>query len=212
MDAEQGSLRGADGPLDSEARSSDEEARASPPEQLATDEKKPTPSSQMFGKRSAYTLMFGLLLLAVLVAVGHHLFYVYLDGRELNEVVLPQTWVIRVGNAFAFLFKLSLVSAIGVAYAQGFWFFVRRKDIEIRSLDAMFGVLYNPALFLNLDLFYKTTWLSGLAAISWILPITAVFSPGALTGCPHLIRLLNVSNHSAKVNRLQSHGAPPFWP
>jgi len=211
MDSEQGSLRGADGRLDNEAQSSGEEAPASPPE-LATDEKKPTPSPQMFGKRSAYTLMFGLLLLAVLVAVGHHLFYVYLNGREINEVVLPQTWVIRVGNAFAFLFKLSLVSAIGVAYAQGFWFFVRRKDIEIRSLDAMFGVLYNPALFLNLDLLLKTTLLFALAAISWILPITAVFSPGALTGCSHLIRLLNVSNNSAPVNRLQPHCAPPFRP
>src|SRR5579859_5267011 len=29
-----------------------------------------------------YTLMFGLFLLALLVAVGHHRFYLYLNGRE----------------------------------------------------------------------------------------------------------------------------------
>ena len=101
---------------------------ASPPEQLPTDGKKPTPSSQMFGKRSAYTQ------LSVLVAVGHYLSYVYLDGRELDDVVLPQTWVIRVGNAFAFLFKLTLVSAIGVAVRKASGFLSGEKTLKFGLL------------------------------------------------------------------------------
>ena len=99
--------------------------------------------------------MLGLFLLGLLVAVGHHVFYSYLDTRKLQDVRLPQAWVIRMGNAIAFLFRVSLVDAIGVVYAQGFWGFVRRKDIQIESLDAMFGVLSNPLLLLNRELFRK---------------------------------------------------------
>ena len=44
------------------------------------------------------------------------------------------------------------MAAVGVAYAQGFWFFARRKSLEIASLDKYFGVLYNPFAFFNTDL------------------------------------------------------------
>jgi hypothetical protein len=132
----------------------------------------------------AYATMLGLLLFGIFAAISHHLFYSYLDNREIDEAAVPQNWVIRIGNAFAYLFKTCLVAAVAVAYAQGFWFLVRRKSLEIRSLDFSFGVLYNPVLLFNVNLFQKTTSLFGLAVVSWLLPISAVFSPGALTGCP----------------------------
>lgn len=126
--------------------------------------------------------MLGLLLLALFAAIGHHLFYLYLDNREIDEAGIPQTWAIRIGNAFAYLFKTALVAALAVAYAQGFWFFVRRKSFAISSLDHYFGVLSNPLLFLKADLLRNTSLLFGLAAVSWLLPISAVFAPGTLTG------------------------------
>jgi hypothetical protein len=132
----------------------------------------------------AYTTMLGLLLLGIISAISHHLFYSYLDNREIDLAAVPQNWAIRIGNAFAYLFKTALVAAVAVAYAQGFWFFVRRKSLDIRSLDHGFGVLYNPILLFDVNLFQKTTLLFGIAVVSWILPISAVFSPGALTGCP----------------------------
>jgi hypothetical protein len=134
------------------------------------------------GIQTSYAVMFVLLLIALFAAVGHDRFYSYLNDHDVAQVVLPQAWVIRIGNAFAFLFKIALVSTIAVAYAQGFWFFVRRKDLKIGSLDAMFGVLANPLLFLNPEFFRKTIVLFSLAVISWILPITAVLAPGSLTG------------------------------
>jgi hypothetical protein len=137
--------------------------------------------------RSTYAIMFGFLLLGLLAAIGHHCFYLYLDTLEIDGAPLPQKWVIRVGNAFAFLFKLSLAAAIAISYSQGFWYFVRRKSFQISSLNAMFGVLYNPVLFLNPSLLRKTSLLFGLALVSWLLPISAVFSPGTLTGSFHCI-------------------------
>ena len=129
-----------------------------------------------------HVYMLGLLFLGTLVAIGHHFFYSYLDTRELQGVRLPQAWVIRMGNAIAFLLKIALVSAIGIAYAQGFWFFVRRNDLRIESLDAMFGVLSNPLLFFNWQFLRKTWCLFILAAIVSIVPISAVLAPGTITG------------------------------
>ena len=130
----------------------------------------------------AYVTMLGLLLLGLLTAASHHLFYTYLNNRELEESAVPQNWAIRIGNAFAYLFKALLVSAVWVAYAQGFWYFVRRKWLEIGSLDNLFDVLYNPLSFFDTDLFQKTTPLFGLAIVSWLLPLSGVLAPGALTG------------------------------
>jgi len=136
-----------------------------------------------------YAIMLGLLVLALFAAIGHHLFYSFLDNCEIDKAAIPQTWAIRIGNAFAYLFKTVLVAAVAKAYAQGFWFFVRRKSFEIGSLDNFFGILYNPLLFYNADFLQKTTLLFGLAAVSWLLPISAVFAPGSLTGRYLAIRI-----------------------
>jgi len=130
---------------------------------------------------AAYATMLVLFLIGLFVAIGHHQFYSYLNNRQIEDTV-PQTWAIRIGNGFGYLFKTVLVAAVGVAYAQGFWFFVRRKSLEIASLDKYFGVLYNPLSFFNTDLLQHTTLLFALAVVSWLLPLAGVFAPGTLTG------------------------------
>jgi len=131
---------------------------------------------------AAYGIMLSLLLLGLVTAICHDLFYSYLDHREIEESGVPQNWAIRIGNTFAYLFKTALVAAVAVAYAQGFWFFVRRKPVEIGSIDNVFGVLSNPLLLFNITFIQKLTLLFGVAGVSWLLPISAVFAPGTLTG------------------------------
>jgi hypothetical protein len=126
--------------------------------------------------------MFGLLLVGGLTAIGHHLFYSYLNNKEVDQAGVGQTWAIRTGTAFAYLFKTTLVAAIAVVYAQCFWFIVRRNFFEIGSLDDFFALLTNPLLFYHRSLYGKASLLFGLAMVSWLLPISAVFAPGALTG------------------------------
>ena len=139
-----------------------------------------------FAKWKSPLFMVGLTVLAGLAAIGHHLFYVYLDGKQVSEVAIPQSWVIRVGTAFAYLFKASLVAAVGIAFCQRLWYSARRSALQIQSLDAMFGVLANPLKFVNADLILRTKLLFLMAVIAWILPIPAIFSPGAMTGL-HLL-------------------------
>jgi|SRR5271163_222859 len=91
-------------------------------------------------------------------------------------------------------FKASLVAAVAIAFWQRFWYSARRTALQIQSLDAMFGVLVNPLKFFNADLILRTKVLFIMAVIAWILPIAAIFSPGAMTGIHPLRSLFNGSN------------------
>jgi hypothetical protein len=126
--------------------------------------------------------MLLLFMLAVGAAVAQHNFYTYLNDQIVDDVAISQAWAIRVGNGFAFLFKTTLVAAIAIAFCQRFWYSVRQKAVRIGSLDAMFSVLGDPLQFLNRDLLSKTKLLCAVAAVAWVVPISAIFSPGALTG------------------------------
>jgi len=126
--------------------------------------------------------MISLFTLGIATAVGQHRLYQYLDGKPVDDVSIPQTWVIRAGTAFAILFKTVLVSATGIAFVQGFWYIIRRNSITIRGIDATFDVLYNPFSFFCVDLLLKTRFVFVIAIVSWCIPIAAIFSPGALTG------------------------------
>jgi hypothetical protein len=117
------------------------------------------------------------------IALGQHLFYSFLNHSEIQNSFIPQAWVVRIGTALAFVFKSLLTGAIAVIYAQVFWFSVQQSAVRAGSLDAMFGVLNNPLLFFNRDLLQKTPLLFVIAIVSWLIPISAVIAPGALTGC-----------------------------
>ena len=130
----------------------------------------------------SYAIMSGLLVLATATALAQHSYYNHLNHQEINQVSFPQSWVTRIGNALAFLFKTCLSAEACVAFCQGFWHVVRRKAIRLSGLDAMFGVLYDPRKFANSDLLLRAKTLFVLAAISWIFPIAAILSGGALTG------------------------------
>jgi len=134
--------------------------------------------------QAAVLAMLGLGLLGLALAVGHHLFYAYLNNRVVGEAAVPQNSAIQIGTAFAYLFKTMLVAAIGVAYAQCFWFVVRRNSYQIGSLDDFFSILNNPLRFFSRALYGRAVVLFGLALVSWLLPISAVFAPGALTSMP----------------------------
>jgi hypothetical protein len=141
----------------------------------------PHPPRTYYG---TYAAMLSLFFLALLAALAHHLFYTHFDYIELGQTSLSQIWAIRIGNGFAYLFKSALVGSISVVYAQAFWFFVRRRVFQIDSLDKLFGLLSNPFYIFDASVFQTLLW--GLAVVSWLLPISAIFAPAALTGshCP----------------------------
>jgi hypothetical protein len=131
----------------------------------------------------SFGLMIFLLLIGVLTALAQHFFYSYVDGRPPQQVPIQQIWVIRIGTALAFLFKTSLVASIGIAFCQRSWYSFQRDAISVDSIDAIFGILRDPLKFFVADMLLRTKVLTLLALISWLLPLSAIFSPASLTGC-----------------------------
>src|SRR5437762_2902931 len=138
------------------------------------------------------SLMILLLVTGLLTSLAQHFFYSYVDGRQPQQVTIEQIWVIRIGTALAFLFKTSLVASIGIAFCQRSWFSFQRDAISVDGIDAIFGILRDPLKFFVADMLVRTKVLTLLALISWLLPLSAIFSPASLTGCSHQFLLIVV--------------------
>jgi len=141
----------------------------------------PIPPRQSYSPWPFLTL-FSLLLVGGLSALGQHEFYTYVNGEDVQQFPLPQTWVIRVGTAFAFLFQTVLVAGVGSAFVHRFWYSIRRSTLAIETIDSIFTVLGDPKQFWNVEFIFKTKLLFLFAVISYCIPIATILSPGALTG------------------------------
>jgi len=130
----------------------------------------PSPPSQQFVRWGiawqAPTSMVCLALSGVLLALGHHFYYLFLDGTVAGSASRQQ-WAIRFGTAFSFLVVACLKVASGQAYEQYIWTIVRRKSFSLGALDKFFRLLSNPFRFLSLELLLHTRFAVFLAAICW---------------------------------------------
>lgn len=140
--------------------------------------------------------MIGSLLLGIAFAIGHHFFYRYCDGKEADHQ-LQQQWVTRAGTSFAFVVKLLLAIAAGMAYVQQCWVSLKSRPESIRRVDAMFSVLENALQFLDPGLWLRSPLLAFMAIVTWSdsflgpdircadttrsLPLAAIVTPGTIT-------------------------------
>jgi len=115
---------------------------------------------------SSFVYMLATLIAGLLLAVGHHLFYSSLNGQPVDTQI-PQTWVNRIGAALAFLVKLFLVAAVGIAYTQYQWRTISRKPWQIKQIDSLTGVLNNAWFFYDVLLWIRVPTLAIIATISW---------------------------------------------
>jgi hypothetical protein len=87
------------------------------------------------------TLMLGMLMSGVSLAIGHHLFYQSLHGKSISGTrrgdnqPLTQQVSIAIGTAFAFLVKAALVISVNTAYYQSFWKMAKQKSTKALTLD-----------------------------------------------------------------------------
>ncbi|EXL45915.1 hypothetical protein FOCG_11911 [Fusarium oxysporum f. sp. radicis-lycopersici 26381] len=125
-------------------------------------------------------LMTGSLFLGLLLAIGHHLYYHYLDGRVIKSQN-QQEWFLRVGTGIAFLARALLSAAVGFAYTQILWRTLRSKSVTIEGVNSLFGVLHNAWDFTTWELWTIAPALAVVAIIAWALPLIAVITPATLT-------------------------------
>ncbi|SCO80616.1 uncharacterized protein FRV6_04829 [Fusarium oxysporum] len=125
-------------------------------------------------------LMTGSLFLGLLLAIGHHLYYHYLDGRIIKSQN-QQEWFLRVGTGIAFLARALLSAAVGFAYTQILWRTLRSKSVTIEGVNSLFGVLHDAWDFTTWELWTAAPALAVVAIIAWALPLIAVITPATLT-------------------------------
>ena len=133
-----------------------------------------------------FVSMFLLLSASALAAGGQHLFYSYVNGKNVETFRVPQDWVIRLGTGFAFLFHIILVPAIAIAYAHRFWYSASQKALTVRTIDSLFKLSGNPLELFNLELLSNSKMLCAFALVGYLIPLASILSPGALTGGPFI--------------------------
>jgi len=112
----------------------------------------------------AFMLLF--VVAGTLLAMGHHLYYSFLNGTKPGSNS-EQQWAHAFGNSFAFLFVTFYAAANKAAYDQYIWTLVRRKAFTIGTLDSLFALNSNPSGFFGLEILRKAYLAVILALICW---------------------------------------------
>jgi hypothetical protein len=136
--------------------------------------------------------------------LGHHLFYLHLDGRPVDSgrrfSVPDQQWVAQIGISFVFLTKTCFVVAISTAFVQQVWMTVSRKPLPLSGIDSLFSILRyvrmlivcqsysyssclplsNPMLFTSVDMLAHAKIATILALAAWLTPLASIPSTGSL--------------------------------
>lgn len=120
-----------------------------------------------------------LFLLGLACAIGHHVFLSGLDGRPADN----QTWIGRYSLGLAFIVKTALVLSAEVAFTQQAWQSLRhnQRGISIRAVDALFNAPNTGMSFLCWDMWRSSLIATLIATLTWIIPLSAIFSPNTLT-------------------------------
>ncbi len=117
------------------------------------------------------------LLLAVALAVGHHIFYQSHQGREPPSQVYNvwgiygglsgQQVILASGAAFAFLVKALLGIAVTTAQEQVAWRSIKTRPTRLASIDGLFRSSDNVFLMFNYRLWGISPLSMLSAAIYW---------------------------------------------
>lgn len=113
------------------------------------------------------TVMFASLLGALALAIGHHILNLNLAGKAVTDVAVDQQWISRAENAIAYIVKVLLVLATGIAYFQCVWQNARGKPTKIRHFDALFGVQDNLLEFRHVAFWCRRPVLLLTIVILW---------------------------------------------
>ena len=111
-------------------------------------------------------LMVGGLLLGLLLALAHHLFYQSLNGHIVGSDE-QQQWNVRIGTGLSFVVKTCFTAAAGIAYTQLLWHQLKSHPVTIDGADALFGVISNAWDFRHLEVYKHGLLLPVIALIAW---------------------------------------------
>jgi hypothetical protein len=118
---------------------------------------------------------------ALLSAISHYVFFDQLHGSIASGVGarISQSYATAVSLLLVTLFKASLLGCVGVCSAQYLWRVLRGNPIAVSTVESLFQMRHNPLELFNYRVIMTGSFL--LAAFTWIVPLAAIYPPGALT-------------------------------
>ncbi|KAF2655569.1 hypothetical protein K491DRAFT_692772 [Lophiostoma macrostomum CBS 122681] len=116
----------------------------------------------------------------VMGVLGHHFFYLSLDGHPAENQLVK----IRYGTALGYFVKSCLVGSVILSYRQRIWHTFRQKAMTLSAIDGLFSVTEDPTQFINWEMLRNSKLATLMALCSWLIPIASVLSPAALTSEP----------------------------
>lgn len=125
--------------------------------------------------------MLAAFIAGIAFAVGHHFFYLSLDGTIVDHATFDQQINVGVGTAFAFLVRSFLVLAVGTAFVQVLWGTLLNKQVTISRIDSATQLLTSLWDLFNLKTIWQHPVLGFLAIVSWTLPFAAIVPPATLS-------------------------------
>jgi len=103
---------------------------------------------------------------AIMLAVGHHLYYESLNGTPAGSAKRQQ-WAITFGASFAFLITHLLRIGIVIAHSQYVWMMIRRRGYTLRNIDNLFSMASDPSSIFSWEFVKHGKVVILLALITW---------------------------------------------
>ncbi|KXH27926.1 hypothetical protein CNYM01_04526 [Colletotrichum nymphaeae SA-01] len=126
-----------------------------------------------------YVLVSGLLALGFMAT--HMAFFILLDGQPVATSGFSQNLQAALANFLAIAVEICLLSGTAVAYDQTLWRLLRRKALRAYIIDKLVTLVLSPWNLFRLELLTSAPELWLIAFLCFMIPVTVVFPPGALT-------------------------------
>ncbi|KAH7380144.1 hypothetical protein BKA66DRAFT_609988 [Pyrenochaeta sp. MPI-SDFR-AT-0127] len=126
-------------------------------------------------------LIFGVFVVALILAIGHFLFFRVLDGTSAEHRQIEQSQVTAISLLITLAFKACLITAVGVSFTQHLWHVVRSKPLRVARIEQLFCLRSNPLEFARVRVILDAPLLFLMGLSVWLIPIAVIYPPSALT-------------------------------
>jgi hypothetical protein len=118
---------------------------------------------------------------ALLCSILHYIFFDQLQGSIASgdNARISQSYTTAISLLLVTLFKASLLGSVGVCSAQYLWRVLRGKPIALAKVESLFQMRHSLLELVNPRVILTGSFL--IAAYTWLVPLAALYPPGALT-------------------------------
>jgi hypothetical protein len=114
-------------------------------------------------------------------AVAHFALYDHLHRKKVNlETSLPQAGVSAIALVLVTIFRLALLSCLGLAFTQILWRRIRSASMTLENIDHLPRLKHDLSIIFHLGIFRVVPTLSMIALLGWLITAGMILPPGSI--------------------------------